>query len=75
MSAEIDIKRVSPLDAVEPTSVDLVQIKPLATKLHWQASKYNLRTTAENGSYVLWNSYTAPSALSSPNNEKACNCC
>jgi len=66
MSAEIDIKKVSPLDAVEPTSVDLVQIKPLATKLHWQASKYNLRTTAENGSYVLWNSYTGAICVIKP---------
>jgi hypothetical protein len=48
---------------------------PLATKLHWQASKYNLRTTAENGSYVLWNSYTGAICVIKPNNVKAFNSC
>jgi uncharacterized protein len=54
----IDIKRISPLDAIEPAPIDLIQIRPLATKLQWVASKYNLRTTSADGSYVLWNSYT-----------------
>jgi uncharacterized protein len=63
---EIDIKRVSPLDSLESTPLDLVQIKPLATKQHWEASRYNLRTTAEDGSYVLWNSYTGAISAFNP---------
>lgn len=62
----IDVKKVSPLDLVEPTPVDLVEIKPLTTKLQWEASKYNLRTTAANGSYVLWNSYTGAICVIKP---------
>jgi len=67
MSAtEIDIKRVSPLDSIEPAPIDLVQIKPLGSKLQWEGSRYNLRTTAENGSYVLWNSYTGAICVFKP---------
>ena len=67
MSAtNIDIKKVSPLDSLEPTPIDLVQIKPLATKLQWEGSRYNLRTTAEDGSYVLWNSYTGAICVFKP---------
>jgi len=67
MSAtNIDIKKVSPLDSLEPTPIDLVQIKPLATKLQWVGSRYNLRTTAEDGSYVLWNSYTGAICVIKP---------
>src|SRR6185295_1043097 len=62
----IDIKRVSPLDAIEPAPIDLVQIRPLATKLQWVASKYNLRTTSADGSYVLWNSYTGAICVFKP---------
>ena len=62
----IDIKKVSPLDSLEPTPIDLVQIKPLATKLQWQGSRYNLRTTAEDGSYVVWNSYTGAICVFKP---------
>lgn len=66
MSAEIDIKKVSPFDSVEPASVDLVQIQPLAAKQYWVASKYNLRTTSKDGSYVLWNSYTGAICVFKP---------
>jgi uncharacterized protein len=67
MSAtEIDIKKVSPLDSLEAPQLDLVQIKPLATKLQWEASRYNLRTTAQDGSYVLWNSYTGAICVIKP---------
>lgn len=67
MSAtNIDIKKVSPLDSLEPTPIDLVQIRPLAKKLQWEASKYNLRTTAQDGSYVLWNSYTGAICVIKP---------
>jgi hypothetical protein len=37
MSAEIDIKKVSPLDSLETAPFDLVQIKPLASKMQWEA--------------------------------------
>lgn len=63
---EIDIKRVSPLDSLEPAPLDLVQIKPIATKQQWEASKYNLRTTADDGSYVLWNSYSGAICVIKP---------
>jgi uncharacterized protein len=67
MSAtEIDIKKVSPLDSLETAPFDLVQIKPLATKQQWKASRYNLRTTSEDGSYVLWNSYTGAICVFKP---------
>ena len=66
MATEIDIKRVSPLDLLEPTPTELVQIKPLAAKQHWVASKYNLRTTSEDGRYVLWNSYTGAICVIKP---------
>jgi uncharacterized protein len=63
---EADIKQVSPLDALETAPLDLVQIKPLATKQYWEASKYNVRTTADDGSYVLWNSYTGAISAFNP---------
>jgi len=66
MPAEIDIKRVSPLDSLETAPLDLIQIKPLATKLHWEASRYNLRTTSEDGSYVIWNSFTGAICVIKP---------
>jgi uncharacterized protein len=67
MSAtEIDIKRISPLDSIESAPIDLVQIKPLAAKLHWVASKYNLRTTSDDGRYILWNSYTGAICVFKP---------
>lgn len=66
MSTEIDIKRISPLDFIEPAPIDLVQIKPLAKQLQWVSSKYNLRTTSEDGSYVLWNSYTGAICVFKP---------
>lgn len=66
MPAEIDIKKVSPLDLLEAAPLDLVQIKPLATKLQWEGSRYNLRTTAKDGSYVLWNSYTGAICVFKP---------
>lgn len=66
MPAEIDIKKVSPLDLLETAPLDLVQIKPLAKKLQWEASRYNLRTTAADGSYVLWNSFTGAICVFKP---------
>lgn len=66
MPADIDIKKVSPLDSLETAPLDLVQINPLATKLQWESSKYNLRTTAEDGSYILWNSYTGAISVFNP---------
>ena len=57
-AAKIDIKQESPFDSLEATPLDLVNIKPLAKKQQWEGSKYNLRTTSEDGSYILWNSYT-----------------
>jgi uncharacterized protein len=65
-TSQIDVKRVSPLDLLEPAPNDLVQIKPLATKLHWEASRYNLRTTAADGSYALWNSYSGAICVIKP---------
>ncbi|HEX7297148.1 MAG TPA: radical SAM protein [Pyrinomonadaceae bacterium] len=65
-TSPIDVKRVSPLDLLEPAPSDLIQIKPLATKLHWEASRYNLRTTSPDGSYVLWNSYTGAICVIKP---------
>ncbi len=62
----IDVKRVSPLDLLEPAPTNLVQIKPLTSKLQWEASRYNLRTTAADGSYVLWNSYTGAICVIKP---------
>jgi uncharacterized protein len=62
----IDVKRVSPLDLLEPAPKDLVQIKPLTAKEHWEASKYNLRTTSADGSYVLWNSYSGAMCVFKP---------
>lgn len=63
---EIDVKKVSPLDLQEAAPLDLVQIKPLAPTKHWKASKYNLRTTSQDGSYVLWNSYTGAISVFKP---------
>ena len=65
-TSEIDVKKVSPLDLLEPAPIDLIQIKPLAAKLHWEASRYNLRTTAADGSYVMWNSYTGAICVFKP---------
>lgn len=58
MPATKDIKRESPLDSLEVASLDLVEIKPAATKLKWVPSRYNLRTTADDGRYIVWNNYT-----------------
>ena len=53
-----DIKSESPFDSLEAAPLDLVNIKPLAKNLQWVPSKYNLRTTGDDGNYILWNSYS-----------------
>src|SRR5687768_15924565 len=65
-----DIKKESPLDSLEAAPLDLVEIKPIA-KLHWVPSKYNLRTTGHDGSYILWNSYTGAISIFSPQQRQA----
>lgn len=67
---EVDVKKVSPLDSREVVPLDLVQIQP-AAKLHWVPSKYNLRTTADDGRYIVWNSYTAAISIFNPQQRKA----
>ena len=67
---EIDIKRVSPLDSDEVAPLDLVQIQS-APKLQWAPSRYNLRTTADDGRYIVWNSYTGAISIFNPQQRKA----
>ena len=67
MSAtEIDIKKQSPLDSLEAAPPDLVQIKPVAKTLQWVPSKYNLRATGDDGSYIVWNSHTGAISMFNP---------
>ena len=66
LTTKIDIKRQSPLDSLEVAPVDLVQIKPPAKKLQWVPSRYNLRTTAEDGRYIVWNNYTGAICVFNP---------
>jgi uncharacterized protein len=66
----VDIKKVSPLDSHEVAPLDLVQIQP-AAKLHWAPSRYNLRTTADDGRYIVWNSHTGAISIFKPQQRKA----
>jgi len=68
---EIDIKKQSPLDSLEVAPLDLVQIKPAAEKSQWVPSRYNLRTTGEDGRYILWNSYTGAISIFNPQQKQA----
>lgn len=71
LTTKIDIKRHSPLDSLEVATVDLVQIKPPAKKLQWVPSRYNLRTTAEDGRYIVWNNYTGAICVFNPQQRQA----
>jgi len=68
---EIDIKKQSPLDSLEVAPLDLVQIKPAAEKSQWVPSRYNLRTTGDDGRYILWNSYTGAISIFNPQQKQA----
>lgn len=70
-ATQIDIRKESPLDLLEPVPLDLVQIKPVAKKLQWVPSKYNLRTTGHDGSYIVWNSYTGAISVFKPEQRQA----
>jgi uncharacterized protein len=54
MSHKDDLKE-SPLDSVPPEK--LIQIQGIK-KHHWVPSRYNARATNEDGSIVIWNTYT-----------------
>src|SRR5215217_5789091 len=62
---ETDIKKESPLDSLEVAPLDLVQIES-AAKLQWTPSRYNLRTTADDGRYIVWNSFTGAISIFNP---------
>jgi uncharacterized protein len=68
---EIDIKKQSPLDSLDVAPLDLVQIKPAAEKSQWVPSRYNLRTTGDDGRYILWNSYTGAISIFNPEQKQA----
>ena len=67
----IDIKRESPLDSGDSASLDLVQIKPAPKRQQWVPSRYNLRTTGEDGNYIVWNSYTGAISIFKPQQRQA----
>jgi uncharacterized protein len=54
----IDVTKESPLDYVDVAPTPLVQILPANKKSEWVPSKYNVRTTGDDGSYVVWNTRT-----------------
>lgn len=68
---KIDIKTQSPLDSLEVAPLDLVQIKSPAKKLQWVPSRYNLRTTGDDGRYIVWNSYTGAISIFNPQQREA----
>lgn len=64
---KIDVMKESPLDSVATPSSSLVQIKPLNNnKLQWVPSRFNARTTADDGSVILWNTYTGAISVFKP---------
>ena len=67
----IDIKRESPLDSLEVAPSDLVQIKPPAEKPRWAPSRYNLRTTSDDGRYIVWNNFTGAICVFNPQQRRA----
>ena len=69
-TTEVDVKKVSPLDSLEVVPLDLVQIQA-AAKLQWAPSRYNLRTTADDGRYIVWNSYTGAISIFNPQQRQA----
>jgi uncharacterized protein len=69
-ATSIDIKRESPLDSLEVAPPALVQIKPAAKK-QWVPSRYNLRTTGEDGRYIVWNNYTGAICVFNPQQRQA----
>lgn len=54
----IDITKESPLDHIDVASAPLVQIQPAAKKSEWVPSRYNVRTTGDDGSYIVWNTHS-----------------
>lgn len=70
-ATEIDIKKKSPLDSRDAGSPDLVEIKAAPPKLQWEPSKYNLRTTGDDGSYIVWNSYSGAISVFKPQQRPA----
>lgn len=67
MSAtHIDPKKQSPLDLLEEAPPDLIQIRPLDTNRQWRPSRYNLKTTGHDGSYIVWNSFTGAISVFKP---------
>lgn len=51
----IDITRESPLDHAEEAAAPPVQIRPAPAHAKLIPSRYNVRTTGDDGSYIVWN--------------------
>ncbi len=59
MATTLNVLKESPLDSMKRgVSGSLVQINSSKEQSSWVPSKFNARTRAEDGSLVLWNTYT-----------------
>ncbi|HEX8147185.1 MAG TPA: radical SAM protein [Pyrinomonadaceae bacterium] len=67
-----DSLKESPLDALAETAPSpLVQIRPAKRSSHWVPSRYNLKTTSHDGSYIVWNSYNGAISVFKPEQKNA----
>lgn len=69
-TTKMDVKKHSPLDTADAAPASLVQILPNPKKSEWVPSKYNLRTTGVDGSYIVWNSYSGAISVFKPEHKK-----
>src|ERR1044071_2710785 len=67
----IDVTKESPFD-YEPVAEAsaLVQITPLGKKERLLPSKYNVRTTGHDGSYIVWNTYSGSISVFKPEQKR-----
>lgn len=67
----IDVTKESPFDYEDVSaSPALVQIAPLGKKERLLPSKYNVRTTGHDGSYIVWNTYSGSISVFKPEQKR-----
>lgn len=70
-NTSVDVTKESPYDYEEVTAAPaLVQIAPLAKKERLLPSKYNVRTTAHDGRYIIWNTYSGSISVFKPEQKR-----
>ncbi len=55
LSSKLNILEESPLDQLPPSEPEPMEIEPELAR--WVASRFNIQTTTQDGSLIVWNSY------------------